>query len=497
MQYCRKCGCKLEEGAKFCKSCGTPLQTGSVQPDPDLQQPQAGAKQPMSKKNMKLLIAVGIAIVVLFAGYKIGENSTSKDRLINNFEKALIAKDSSKVASLLSSNDNRLDINKASVQGFMNYLDENPEIQDQIVSNLNSESSYIDSTNQSSQNSYGSQNGQSSQDDLVNLESGGKFLFFNTYKLDVQPVFLTLQTNYKDTDLYVDGIKVGTSTKMNFEKTYGPFLPGIHKTEARLKTNLVNLTTKDSITLLSGTDSDDLSLNGYDLTVNLPNSGTNNGTAKLFINGNDVGVNLYKNPTYGPVLTNGSMKMYVETTLPWGDVKTDEVPIKSDEMDANFVNAALESTLMDTVTKNIDEWMQAYTTDDVSNFTTASDALKQTVKTDADNDESSGWVYDGTHLSTTFDLNSFNLDYQDGQWVATLTDSEEVNSAQFSAGDQPDLQDNNTTFDYQLHYDESSKKWLVDSKTDDYTDLTSDNVKTVTNPNPKQFVSSWVNAATN
>jgi uncharacterized membrane protein YvbJ len=267
MQFCKECGSKLEDSAKFCKECGTTvIEQSQTQPSRGHSQAPV-VKQPMSKKQKKLLIAAGIAVVVLFGAYKIGDALTSKDRLIDKFESALIDKDSSKVADLLSSTDKKLEIDKDSVKGMMKYLNKNPDKVKEIVSDLRAQSAFIDKTEGNGKQSLLDEfAGDMIGNDLVNLKKNGKFLFYDNYELDIQSVYLTLKTNYKDTGLYIDSKKVGTSNKLNYEKTFGPFVPGLHTTEAKLKTKFVALKTYEEFLLNSSKEEKGLYLDGHELT---------------------------------------------------------------------------------------------------------------------------------------------------------------------------------------------------------------------------------------
>lgn len=495
MQYCKECGSKIGHSTKFCKSCGAII-TPKGQYDSVMDHSQASVKEPMSKKHKKLFILVGIAIILLFGAYKTGETLTSKDRLINNFEKALITKNSSKVAELLSSSDKKLIINKDSIQSLMKYLDKNPQLEKETISDLRQQSGYLNNTKGNDVNSFGNQMAKELfYNKLVNLKKDGKILFFDTYKLEIESVYLTLQTNYKNTDLYIDGKNIGKSSKLDFKKTYGPFVPGIHTAEAKLKTTYVDLKTKDDIILTTGDETKDLYLDGRDLTVNLPNNGPENGTAKLFINGKDVGVDLYKNPTFGPILTDGTMKMYVESTLPWGQVKTDEVPIKKEEMNVNFVNSDLKNTIMETINKSIDEEMEAYTTADVSKFTTASENYKDDIKSSADYNKSDNYIYKGSHKYTKFDLDSIYLYNEDDKWVVTIDAEVGYFDDYFYNDEEPNLEDNSKSHTFELYYDKTINNWLVDNKYDSFG-MNDTNVNEIKNDNPKEYVSAWYNSTT-
>lgn len=492
MKFCQECGKELAADAVFCNECGTPVgeakSTPAAQPTQRTQQATPAApKKPMSKQTKILLISIAAAIIVLFGVHKIVESMMSKDRLITKFEDALHDKDAKAVAGYLSSDDKKLKIDEKSIAGFMEYFDENPDQIKNVITNLKNQSKTIDNLKEDKKDyrGYG----------LVRLAHDGKFLFYDKYELKIESVYLTVETNYKDTVIYVDNNEVGKADEPYFEGTFGPFVPGYHTVKGTLKTDFIDLSNEEKIFMESddGKVFSSIYLDAEEITVNLPDV-ENITSTKLFINGKDVGINLNENSTFGPILTDGSMTMYVEAELPWGTVKTEEVAIDDDYMNVELMNEGLKTTLMETVHQYNEEYAIAYTAIDETKLTTATQEMKDKIIEDATSEKDYGRATKIQYVSTTFDLDSFDVYYEDGRWEADLYAQTKVNDAYYyvSYDEVPELSEDTSRNYITLVYDESASKWLVNSVgfTWGFDDS---NVKEYTVEEPKTYESTWVN----
>ena len=140
MKYCKNCGNELSSNAQFCKACGTPINQ-----EKKAESTKLAKRQPMTPKKKKWIIASAVAAIIILALYLVGQNLLSKDRLINQFEEALINHDEKAVAKILRSNDKKLEINKDSVGAFVKYYKENPEEIKETVDALRKQSAEMDS----------------------------------------------------------------------------------------------------------------------------------------------------------------------------------------------------------------------------------------------------------------------------------------------------------------------------------------------------------------
>ncbi|MCY8450987.1 zinc-ribbon domain-containing protein, partial [Bacillus spizizenii] len=79
--FCKECGQKNNEGAKFCKECGTPIGESNRQAHKETAstaETRQAPRKPIPKKTIVLWSSIAAACVILFAAYKTGAYFTSK-----------------------------------------------------------------------------------------------------------------------------------------------------------------------------------------------------------------------------------------------------------------------------------------------------------------------------------------------------------------------------------------------------------------------------------
>ncbi len=464
MQYCKECGKKLKEGAQFCKDCGT--KTGSNTPNQQVSttsEPTA-PKKPMSKKQKLSLIIAGVAAVFLFGLYKLGESLTSHERLITKFEEAVLEKDEKALAKVLSSNNKKLVIDEKSVKGLINYYKENPEIADETFESLKRQANVLKAAEKAKQ----TENADLLQEVLlsgyfVDLEKDGKTFIYDRYQLNIDPVYLSLGTNFKDTELFIDGKKVGEANKPEFEATYGPYVPGLHKVEAKLKTDFIDLTTDETILFAQteGKQQEEIYLEADQVTVDIPEELADQ-KVTLYINGKDVGVNLAESPTFGPVLMDGTMKMAVEAEFPWGKVKSEELAIEDDYITPSFISKEMKETLMNSFHNYFTEWADAYTSLDASKLTTTTPALTEEIVTEATDAKADGYGIQVKHISSYFDP-EIALEFYDDKWTAYLDAKIIREYDNYYEDGTPELEEYENYYQAQFSYDSKAGKWLIEN----------------------------------
>ncbi|WNB92520.1 TcaA 3rd/4th domain-containing protein [Bacillus sp. NEB1478] len=497
MDFCTNCGSPLQKDTQFCNECGTEIT--STESNKMIQQTTKNEykKAPLAKKKKRLLIAAGIGAAVLLGAYKTGDVLTDKDRLIDNFETALNEKDSEEIADLLTSNDKKLKIDDISVKGFVKYIDENPEEVENIISLLRKQSEYEEQKVAKTNDFFDEFAEDYLNDNVVTLEKNGKFLFYDNYELNINSVYLTVGTNYKNTTLYLNDKKVGKSNKPDYEKKIGPFLPGIYTLEAKLKTDFVDLVSKDKVSLINqGKEAyKSINLDGEDIYLESNIDSESGVKGKLFINGKDVGVNPFKNPTFGPVLTDGSMTLAVEAKFPWGTIKTDKMKIEDNNIMVDLTNnKEFKKMLMDTIVKHDKEWIVAYTSGDAKKISNTTNEYEEKISNEIQEAKDNDIYFKGKYLATTFDLDSFNVFHDGDSWKVNVDTKQDYYSDFYYEDDTPELEDDEEYWTYELTYNQNSKNWLINSTSQSYG-FDSENVKTVKEKEPKEYVSAWASAS--
>ncbi|PZD94469.1 hypothetical protein DNH61_18940 [Paenibacillus sambharensis] len=498
MRYCRECGTALSEGAQFCKSCGTSASTSTVQSQTGQQrtvQQQVVAKPraPLPRKA-KIQLAVGASFVILLvAGYLIGAHLTGKERLIAGFEQALNKQDAKAAARYLTSTDERLAINEESVAGFMRYLDANPDAVKEVAASLQRQSSRMDEDASLTNGYYGTRDNYG-LDGLVVLEKKGKqFLIFDKFELTVEPVYLTLETNYKDVSLLLDGKELAVTDKLDYSKTFGPYVPGIYNLEAKLKSHYMELSRTEEISLVAVGSKQiaDLYLEGQDISVYTGLDDTEGLQAILFINDNDTGVNPFEQSMIGPVLTDGSMTASIEVEYPWGKMQSGKAPIEDSYVDIKLAdNEDFQQGIMDLVVLNTREFLEAFTSGKVDGMTTATEDYKAGLQESVEYNQQHGYSYAGKYMATDFDLDSFRLYRSEGHWYVTLNTREHVEEDHFYPDEEPVLEELSNMYEITLVYDESAKTWLVELVENNYG-FNDEHMVTHTEEKPALYTSVW------
>jgi len=492
MLFCKECGKPLKKGAEFCQECGRPVEQNNASQSLFKENDRDGRRsnqlpetpKKMSKRTKGKLIAAGVVAVLLVGGYKAGEYFTDKDRMIDRFETAVHNNDQETVARLLSSQNSNLEIDKDNVKGFMAYFQKHPNEVNDIIELLEVESQAIDkgiNLDKALNNKYG----YGTEIVPLQLVQRGKTAFlFDKYTIEARPMYVEVETAYKDTAIYIEGKKVGTAASNHYSKKYGPYLPGLYKVEGKYKTGFVDLVTKDTVSLMDDTNKKNVSLDleGEDIAFDL-GANPSNMKGSLFIDGKKVKLNPFKTSEFGPVVTDGSMNMKVTANFPWGEMTSKNIPIDSNEIQYNFGrDKDLESALMETVAAENKNLIKVYITGKPNELKNVTDHYKYTVGESVSDGGTDTEYSKLQYLGTTFDLDTGELEYTDeGHWQATI-DGKESYNIDYGSG----LEKEDTVVKYKLVYDEEKKKWLLDDLEDTYGSF-SENVKEIKEEHPKIY----------
>ncbi|MGY0692110.1 zinc ribbon domain-containing protein [Virgibacillus sp. FSP13] len=447
--------------------------------------------QPAKKLSKQAKISMAIAgalIVLLFVAYQVGASMTSKEKVIERFEDAITQKDASTVAGLLEA-DGKIAINKETVKGFIDYYGENPSEFAYMMDHLqNQVKQYDKNPNLAKANDGG-------YDYAVNLiENGKKYLVYDKYSIQVSPVYFEVYTNYKDTDILLNDEVIVTSDTDEFTQEVGPFLPGTYTFTATYKNDFVELTAEaDSTNFDPGfSDHVDLGIEGEEVTFRKP-FGEELDNVKLYINGEDTGINIMEQDTFGPLLTDGSITASFEGEFPWGTMKTEEVPIDSYYVEADFtVNDDVRQAMKDTIIKFNQEFLAAATTADKKKLTVASEDLVKDIIDDAKNAKENEKYYKGKFVGVDFNSDSFEItNYGDGWTVEVETATIYEQDTWYGEDEKPKLEEVSEQYGYELIYDKDNEQWKVD-KIGWAASIDSDKKVEYREKQPKVFTSAWL-----
>ncbi len=115
-----------------------------------------------------------------------------------------------------------------------------------------------------------------------------------------------------------------------------------------------------------------------------------------------------------------------------GKLKSEKTPIESGEIEVNLASdKEFMDEMMTTVVSHTKEAAKAFASGDDSGMTLAATSYQTSLKEVTDGLKSSSTYYKGTYLSTVFDLDSFRLYKEDGQWKTEVKGIEKHKSAYY------------------------------------------------------------------
>lgn len=360
-------------------AANTPLAQAPVQ--------NYAAPKPLTKKQ-KLRLIIGCSIAACFLVlYLVGSSLTSKERAVENFKKAMTGKNAKKVASMLVSSDKRLTIDEKGVKPLFAYMDKNPSSLNNVLNSLDNSNSVISVKKQ-----------------------GKKFLFFDNYVFEIKPVFFNVNTNYKDTKIFVDDKEIVTADKEDFSAEVGPFIPGLHNIKAVLKGDYVDLQKASEVTAFDSFGDNnqlpvDLSIEASTLEIN-----TSFIDSKIFINGKDTGLTTSEAKKLGPVAINTGLKLYIQKDLPFGTCKSEEIEIKDSYIELNLqASEDVKTSVSNSISQYFTSEVQAYNALDISKLKFTTEVQKSLISSDIENFKSENKIYSGKLEKIELDMDSLKL----------------------------------------------------------------------------------------
>ena len=168
-----------------------------------------------------LLICISIFLIT---------RPTDKDTLIKQVETAFAQQDSAALSRVLESSDQHLQVDEENIQSLMNYLQENPEYLQSLLTILQEQSRYYDEQGSVAASEYTEK-----IEGFLTLKKQNNTILPDTYKIEIDPVYLTVCTNAQDAVIKINGEKVTETTQKSCEQKVGPLLPGEYTVEATSK----------------------------------------------------------------------------------------------------------------------------------------------------------------------------------------------------------------------------------------------------------------------
>lgn len=360
MNFCPKCGTKLNESANKCPGCGHQFAEPEKQSDPVIQETQPKQPDPQEtsisqmqsepdeksipqeqppvaatvekpfngKKSRTLLFAIIGALVALTVAYfSMNSYYSDSSRVVGQFRNAVTANDAKALKNVLSCTDSRLKIDEENSKVLLQYFKDNPSSLNELLSNLDKESAAMKSSGFSLLK-------ESSSDMLTLKKSGSNLLIFPRYTIDVMPCFINVSTEVKDVQVSLNDKEVCKSDSENFKKEIGPFMPGKYALTASFKSDLVTSSEKKEVDLFKEPKASVKLLS--DLRYVSITSDVK--SAQVFANGKDAKLTVDKAGKFGPVDKN--TVLYAVSKNGSDTLKSTEVMVRnSSEVNLSFQEA--------------------------------------------------------------------------------------------------------------------------------------------------------------
>lgn len=218
-------------------------------------------------KLQKILI---LSISVLFiAGVTVVSIPQTQEKVINQFEEAIINDNPSKLKKIMISSDKRLNISQDSLGLIIQYYKENP-------SNLNNDIQYL-------REMYPVE-GSTDNNSPFSIVSK-KVLFKEKYYIGVNPRYIQLESTYKDAkiDLYSGKDLIEEDLKGG---EIGPFLPGKYKLVISCDNEFAKTKASKEIDLFYGELTNYIDMEG---TINNNKINSNEAEAIIYVNHKSTG----------------------------------------------------------------------------------------------------------------------------------------------------------------------------------------------------------------
>lgn len=362
MKFCENCGEKLEDNQKFCENCGVKVaDTGNEAESVKVEDKQDASTvdsttdnnkegqnsstadsinnqtkathKPISKK---FVIAIGALVIIAgggIFGYQQAKDYYSLDNQVDRYIETLQSRDNGKIASVLSTSEEGLEITKESiapyVESFLYNVDWNQTRYD-LISNRSTET-------------------------LLLKKEGSNFVLFDNYELELIPAYVTLTTNTTDAKLFIGEDEVATSDSDEFSYQHGAVIPGEHIFSAKVELDGEELVTEDTVTVMSGKDDYPIALDieGMHFEVS-----SNVEDAEVYLNDENIGQLADGNGEFGPFgnLEGAVLELRQETSF--GEIKTEPVDVSNSDFeyyDLRFADMLTEEDVQAALQRTFDQ----------------------------------------------------------------------------------------------------------------------------------------------
>lgn len=284
------------------------------------------------KKNLKWIVGV-VIIIFLGLGYYIGNITTTKSQVLKELNIALKEGNARKLTKIIEVNNEK--VNKEEIEPLVEYF----KGKDEIVNNAINKISRDNKT------------------EIFELVSK-KGLFKDKYYINLKTFNITLNSNFKNAQIYID-----ENDKYRPKDTIRNLIPGNYKITGEVKSEYGDIKTEKDITLMKD-ENVDINLSAVMATVS-----SNVKDASVIINGKDSDILVKNFKDIGPMPTDDTVKISLRKEFPWGTIDSKEVEVKDNKninINIDIANDRLWDEAQNTVNKFYKSVMDALNNEDKS-----------------------------------------------------------------------------------------------------------------------------------
>lgn len=307
MNFCENCGEKLEKDSLFCENCGAKVENNGSSPA-EGKAPRTMKKverKALTKKQKTIGASIIALVLLLFIGYKTGSTVYSRANQTGRMTDALVAKDSGKLADIVTTDDPNFEVSADNLESFTSYLEQNPNYLNELVAGLERRGSY---------------------GPLSIRKNGTKLGLYDAYELVMTPVYGDVYTNAEDVLISLGEEELLVSDSDDFRSEVGPFVPGIITFTAAGTINDQPLTVEQEVEWLDSVSHEvDLSLTGAYFTVS-----SDLEAATVYLDGESIGQLEDGRGEFGPVQFEEGVELHIEQDFGDDEIVSNSIPLTED-----------------------------------------------------------------------------------------------------------------------------------------------------------------------
>ncbi|HLQ82706.1 MAG TPA: hypothetical protein VK121_02510 [Pseudogracilibacillus sp.] len=427
-RFCKECGHEASPEDKICVECGTPLDDVPVESSKADETVQQEPKAPMPKKKRMLLYSV-IGLLVIVIGFSVWATKyQSEESVLDRFNDAFDDEDEGKLANLMIHEDGE-SLDKSEVNAFL-------ELSSGDI------------------------------DDLFSVEENGKFLgIFTKRQVQVVDQYAVYNDKVKGLDFQFNEKEPNVHKTEKDRVIYGPLAPGVYDVAAEFKGKYGETSDDEAIELVDASGDETLMdmivpVGEVVFTVNNVDE-FDAKDAYIQLNKEKIEINDDgETEAVGPMILDKSQKVQTVVKMPWGEVKSAEIPIDSSEMDiqADLISEDQYKDLKTLLKDYGNQYAEALAKKDEKVLKNISkDAIKSNLPVLGDDK-----FFTGEFLKARINRDDMDVELDGEELLVGIDVGFVYNSDHHSKDEEPNLKKTEIGKHVDLSYDTKKKKWKIE-----------------------------------